>query len=458
MLARGPQRLTAGAVVDVAVLVVAVVERNAALRALIRLRQANGVFIGRRTPAAGLLVISVAQHGRLLRLGELGVVVAAGRWTALRQIHLVAAVEDDVGDADRRGRTGDFQFDARIGAEVAFVVYCDRPNGRPLGHGIIEAARIDGEAEHAAALIRITPGRRVFGIERTLGDVHAARRIVVDWFQALGRASGDAVIEHVAFLAVEREAMDHAGLEIRDEELPRARIERDVAERGSGVLYAIEFDGRKQRYRAGLAVDLVDRARCAGRAGAELAGHPLGTVLAIDKPFELTVRTFLDDLQPEHRGCRDVGVGGLRVVESNAVNLSGFTRLDLQFGGNVGQLPARRGAELGKIEQRDGRAVGIDEGAVQRMDVGRNVLVGLGARKARHERVALADNSFFSRLGGVYHGAYGQSCCRAYGDGYSRGAALQPADRITEAAEKSCHGNILRRNGRFGGGGHRYRS
>ena len=77
MFARAPQRLAARAVIDVAIFVVAVVERDTAERSVMLFSKTDRVFLRLRGPAAFLFVPGKAHHKCLLRRRELCVIVAA---------------------------------------------------------------------------------------------------------------------------------------------------------------------------------------------------------------------------------------------------------------------------------------------------------------------------------------------------------------------------------------------
>ena len=138
-------------------------------------------------------------------------------------------------------------------------------------------------------------------------------------------AANHAVIVDVAFLAIEREAVNEAGFEIGDEELLCLPVKRNVAEPRPGVVAIIEFDIGEKGNCTGLAVDLVDRTGCAVLVEAKLAGHPLGTWRAIDETVNLAVLPVLDDLQSEHRGRSHVDIGCLAraaIVQRHAKHLA----------------------------------------------------------------------------------------------------------------------------------------
>ena len=246
MLASRPQSLTALAVIDVTVLVVTVVQRHAAGGRVVLLCQADGVLLRLCGPAAFSFVPRKAQYESLLRRRKLGVIVTARRNAALRQVHHAVAVEDDVGDVGAGIGLANFEFDARVSAEVTFVVDRDRPDRGAFSDRIVEAAGADSEAEHAAAFVRKAPRRDVFRVEGGARDIHAPRGIIRHGLKPLRLAANHAVVVDVAFLAIERKAMDETCFKVRDEQLLCFAIKRNVAEPRPCVIAIIEFHIRKK--------------------------------------------------------------------------------------------------------------------------------------------------------------------------------------------------------------------
>ena len=404
VLARGPHGLPALAVVDAAGLIVAVVERDTAERVSVFARQANGIFLRRLDPAARLLIETVAHNDRLRGRGVRRVIVAAGRRAALGEVHHARAVEGDVGDLRARRRFRHVEFDARISAEIAFVIDRHGPHRRTFRDRIVEPAVGNCEREHTPAFVRVAPGGAVLDVKAGAFDIHAARRIVGDLIEPLRLAAEFAVIEDVALLAVHRDAMNEPGFEVGDEELLAPRIEGDVAEAGTGIVAAIVLDVGEQRDGTAGAVDLIDRARRAALAETKLAGHPLCAWSAREQPVPTALVVLRHDLQAEHRRCRDVKIGSFAahtVVERDAKHLARVTRFDGEGFRRIGKLAARRRAEIGKVEDLEGRAVEVDEGTVERVHVGGDVGVRARPGKAGHGRVTLfQDAALRARLGG----------------------------------------------------------
>ena len=178
MLARGPERHPALAVVDVAVLVVAVVERNAAFGRTMRGLQTDRVLLGLGRPALLGFAPDIAQHRRRLRLGENAVIVAADDLATLGEIEHASPVEHDVGNDVAGGRAGHIDFEPRVVGEAAILVEANRPNLRTLGNGVVEPAVLRGDGKHAAALAGEAPAVRILDVESRALNVHAPRGIV----------------------------------------------------------------------------------------------------------------------------------------------------------------------------------------------------------------------------------------------------------------------------------------
>ncbi len=269
----------------------------------------------------------VAEHAGFVRGGK-GILrreAEIAQAAALGKEHhrLVADCrEGDVGDGIADAGAGDrlwraeelrqeeLAADARR-VESAVLGDCHRPDGvllilaggRPVGAAealappdrVVEAdAPGAGVAAHvetpdAAAEVGKVPARRGAGeiAARTVGDPRRGRRVEGDrrqrgrrTGQRIGesRAAGDAVIVAAEIGTVgKRQTVDHAGLEIGDEELMVPAVEGDVAEGGAGVRSAVEGD--RGEY-LGLVVvgggETIDRPRLA--PWTPQAGHPIGIV------------------------------------------------------------------------------------------------------------------------------------------------------------------------------------
>ena len=149
-----------------------------------------------------------------------------------------------------------------------------------------------------------------------------------------------AVVEASAFDTVEREAMDHAGVAIGDEQLARCGIECQPTERRSGIRHAAERDIGEQSHRAGAAVDLPDRPGSAvERDRTKQARHEGGVRRAAARAIRHAVAVGIghDDRQSVGRGGGGVDVRRVRVVERERKHLA--------------DLPRRRREGLGRSER-----------------------------------------------------------------------------------------------------------
>ena len=91
------------------------------------------------------------------------------------------------------------------------------------------------------------------------------RRVERDRRQPLRRTALRAVIVATKVASIHREAMDHAGFAIGDEQRIRNVVEGEAAERRSRVRPAVERDIGEQADCAGCAVDPPDRSRPTSR-------------------------------------------------------------------------------------------------------------------------------------------------------------------------------------------------
>src|SRR5690606_20787032 len=161
------------------------------------------------------------------------------------------------------------------------------------------------------------------------------------------------------------DAVDHAGLEIRDEELIVVRIEGYVAERGAGIgAPFVPYLGERMRPVSVARIEPVDGAGAA--AFAPHAVHPVAAGCQV---------------QSECGGRRDVDVGRARVVDSDAEDLSDLTGPNLRALRLVDPVLA-----LGRLLRRPE----VDDAADNaiRVDPRRALVLIEGAGEARHERLA----------------------------------------------------------------------
>ena len=285
-------------------------------------------------------------------------------------------------------------FAAHIGTvEAAVFVQADRPHAVggvvagavPFGiahavrarHGIIEPGFVrqrvseHRQAEHAAAEIGIVPacGRLREGLGRPAGiravaDRRARGRIEGDRGKRRGLAGNGveeagarvgAMVETIDLRAVERQAVDHAGFEVGDEQLPVRLVEGDIAEAGAGVLASVQRDDGKQ---FGLVVIVgVEPVEAAGAAFAPLSGQP--------------IRVVGIAMQAELRGGRQVDIGRTAVIDGNAedlADLAGGHRQALRLvdpvatvGGKAGIAHVNDGADQTALVDQ-GQALAVGEG------------------------------------------------------------------------------------------------
>ena len=214
------QRVAAGVEIEVALVVIAILQVEPAGRLAVSRRKADRIFLRCLAPRCfrrrivGALA-PVAQHFALSGIGELAVVVAVLDVAALRQIHEAARIEGDVGD--RIVLVGlDRQLPARIVGEAAVVVDADRPDFGFIADRIVDAAAMRLDRPDAALVLREAPAVGVLAVEVRALDVHH-RAVVGDRSQAVRRAPGDAVVERVDQRAVGADAMDQAGVEVGGE-------------------------------------------------------------------------------------------------------------------------------------------------------------------------------------------------------------------------------------------------
>ena len=177
-----------------------------------------------------------------------------------------------------------------------------------------------------------------------------------------------AVIEMSAVHAVERKAMDHAGVAVGDEQLARSPIESQSAERRPGIRHAGERDIGEQRDRAGDAIDFPDRSRPAvGGDGTEQAGHEGGVRCAAPRTIGTPVAVGIgnDDRQSIGRGGGGVDVRRAGVVERKREHLSDLSgrRRERLWRGN--ELGLRRPAHAAEIDHPQRGTVEVDVGLVE---------------------------------------------------------------------------------------------
>ena len=373
----------------------------------------------------------IAQHTRLIWIGKgLHLVeTEIAHAAAFRHQHDILRPtirEHDIGDGiavaglvahrwRQRPEAGHHEFAADRGfVELAILGERDRPHGvaaviasRCPGRiaegiaapdGIINAhfviiATPDIKAPDAAAEIGDVPAFGCLGeIATAIPDVGGGGRIEGDRRQRTALASqavliaataGDAVVimaEVLAGLDIER--MDHAGLEIRDEEAAMPFVIGDVAERGAGVFAAIECHVDKFfSQKTGIGTDLENASGTGIRA--PHAGHPFGLA-----------GSFPGAVQAKGGGGRQEDVGSLLVLAfgqrhaEDLAHFAGRNKHALRFVDPV--LARRRLARTAYIEDRGADAIDVDDAdrlalAIRFLDRMREPRDDSLARLQRHE-------------------------------------------------------------------------
>ena len=226
-----------------------------------------------------------------------------------------------------------------------------------------------GEAPDATLAGREAPGRRIVGRKGGTGEVGSDRRIEGHCIQPDHHPPVDAMVEMAEVGAVEAETVDHAGIEVGDEELPVRGIVGDVAERRAGIGHAVEQDVGEQADFAGRAVDLEDAARSAVEVEAELALHPHGArrtgAGALGRGVARPAGN--DEVEAESRGRRQIDVGEFGIVDGDAEDLAdiGGRRIAHRFGAeHLRSEGIGRAGRPPDIEDARRRSLGVDEGQV----------------------------------------------------------------------------------------------
>ena len=371
----------------------------------------------------------VAQHPRFVRAGEgvLGTEAEIAHAAALGEQHdaaVAAGGELDVGHraavlrhrsgagvVTEEGRHEELAPHARR-VEAAACVEPHRPDAvvllvvDALPLGIAEAVAAPHRVEQPAlAAVRTRPDRETPDAAAEIGEVPARRRpferpggTITDP-RGAGAVEGDrrqrqrlaglrveeapppldAVVVAAELAAVlRRQAVDHAGLEVGDVELPRLRVVGDVTERRAGVAAAVQRDlGEVLRHVAGVGRQPVDRARAGLRP--PHPGHPVA-------------RAGLE-VQAVGGGRRHEDVGLRRVVDGDAEDLADVgrrRRRPLRHRQHV--LADRRLADGAQVEDAADDAVEIDrrEAATRplpRHRAGEAGVVGLARLQRRTARL-----------------------------------------------------------------------
>ena len=241
------------------------------------------------------------------------------------------------------------------------------------------------DGEHRAALVGEAPRRRSLDIEFRALDAHAPRGVIGNGLELVLGPAGGAMVERAAIAAVEAEAMDEAGFQVADEELLGGGVVSDGAEAGAGIVLAVMLMLASSETKP--VAPSIFHTEPGVPPFAELARHPAGARLALDQAIAIGG----DDLQAEQRSRGDIDVGrrvGVVAVQRHAESLADLAGRGLKLDRGVGDLALRRAAERGQVEHLKRGAVDIDEGEVERMEIGRHLANLPRAGERRDRRVA----------------------------------------------------------------------
>ena len=121
------------------------------------------------------------------------------------------------------------ELHARIDSEAAVALDADRPNLRSGDDGVIESVVMHREAPNPARAGSKAPGVRLLAVEAVAGDVGPVLRIERHCCEIGRGKAGHAVIVSAELLTIEIEAVDHAGIEVRHEQLRVCGIIGEIA-------------------------------------------------------------------------------------------------------------------------------------------------------------------------------------------------------------------------------------
>ena len=225
------------------------------------------------------------------------------------------------------------------------------------------------------------PGVRLLAIETRAGDVGPVLRIERHSCELGCAKTCDAVIVAAQFVAIEIEAMDHAGVEIRHEQLLVRGIVGEIAQARARIRHAVERHIGEQRHRAGAAIDLVDGAGTALQVEPKLSLHPADAGTAFFPALGRAVAAATDNVEAEHRSGGDIDIGRSLIVERDTENLADvFGKYIEDLRG--GQQPAVPDiSRLANIDDTSRRSVRVDESQIDRGFVRRERL-----RRIRRQR------------------------------------------------------------------------
>jgi len=137
---------------------------------------------------------------------------------------------------------------------------------------------------------RISPGRRVIGLELRTGDIEAVGRLEGHRGQTRRLAPLRAVVIVAVVHPAQVEAVDHAGVAIGNEQAVGSGIEGEPAERGPRIGHAVKHDIGEEAHLTRHAIDAPDRAWAAALVQwAEQAEHETRIWRALLDPIGLAV-------------------------------------------------------------------------------------------------------------------------------------------------------------------------
>ena len=239
-----------------------------------------------------------------------------------------------------------------------------------------------GETPNLAARWGETPGAGSLRVEQVAGDVETASRVERHRRQFGGAEPGHAVIVTAEILAIETDAMDHPGIEVRHEQLLVRGIVGEVAEAGPRIGHAVEGDIGQQADGAGAAIHLVDAPGSALQVEPELSLHPSGARAALLPALGLAVASAHHDVEAEDRGGGEIDVGSGVIVERDTEDLADVLGEDIERLGSLEQSTVPDKSRLADADDAGGRTFRVDEGEIDCGFVRRTRLRRIGRRGA----------------------------------------------------------------------------
>ncbi len=399
-----PQCCIAGAALDCAILVVPITQSNAPGRIAIIRWKADGVLVWYRNPDArrrrivGDFALE-APNDRLFRVGKDRVVVVAFDPAPLGDVHVIGVIENDVRYRVIFRRAGNFDLEARVGAERSVKIDGHGPDRWTFGDCVVEPPRAQAQPPDATLWLRKAPSCGILAVEGRTLDV-GGRAIVGYGRKPRSGPSGKTMVKYIEQGTGRVEAIYEPGVEVGDEELACGWVEHDVTESGA----AIAGHRSKEGHIARLAIDFPYAAWTAALFQTELAGHPFRLRLTDLRTFQTSVAVGIGkhDLKAESRGRTKIDTwrltcGTRNAVETDREHLAYVTRLDLEHRRSGKELP--RGRSIGfKPNDFSRHAIEIDEGSVERISPLRLQLRRPG--EAGHYRHTLIQNPGTLSVGG----------------------------------------------------------